>query len=191
MAIQEILVPISGLYDPEDPESLDEPALKMALFIGSLYHAHIQVLCITGEPDKPDEHVSAWMPGYGVSELISWMHKEGDARRKRAKATFERCVAECIPKPAINKRTSKTFSASFKELIGDIRENVGTYGRASDLIVIATSLTRWEMPYRPLLEAAIRRTGRPVLVCPVDKPESFAKRIAIAWNDGYQPFVTC
>ena len=82
-----------------------------------------------------------------------------------------------------SRRDAGDCSAAFVERAGDIGAVVGSVGRLSDLIVLASSQSRWEQPFRPILEAALRQTGRPILVTPTDVPEKTAGHIVVAWND--------
>lgn len=186
MAIRRILVPLSGRYDSEDPENLDRPALQSALAIGRDFDAHIEVLCVIGETSKPDETMPAWMPGYGVNQVIDWMKTEGVARRRRARAAFDEVFSACDPSEVGQSSPSPRFSANFVEQVGEIRQTVGEYGRLSDLIVTASSRARWETPYRPVLEACLRRTARPVLVSPASALSTVGKDVAVAWNDSIE-----
>ena len=99
MHIRKILIPLSGRYDPDDSADLDVPALQTGLSAARQFAAHAEILCVTGEPSKPDDGRSAWMLGQGMRELIKMMEKEGEARRGRARAAFERAVAAFEPPP--------------------------------------------------------------------------------------------
>lgn len=186
MHIGKILIPLSGRYDPEDPEDLDVPALQTGLSAARQFTAHAEILCVTGERSDPDVGRGAWMLGQGVRELIDMMEKEGDARRRRARAAYDLVVAAFDPPPERRTGPGPGFSARFVEEIGEIGEIVGAHGRLSDLIVIASSKARWEMPFRPIVEASLRRTASPVLVSPPQAHASFATKIAVAWNDSVE-----
>ncbi len=186
MSIRRILVPLSGRYDAEDPENLDRPGMQSALAVGRAFGAHVEVLCVTGEPSKPNEKWSEWMPGYGVSQVIDWFKQEGKARARRARLAFDEVFSACEPSQIGGSQASAGFSARFVEQAGELRQTVGQYGRVSDLIVTASSRARWETPYRPILEACLRRTARPVLVSPASGLSSVGEHVAIAWNDSIE-----
>jgi len=182
MPIRKILVPLSGRFDPDDPESLDWPALVTGLEVGQQLEAHVEVLCVTGPPRDPERAVAAWIPDYGVEQLFSMIEKEGGARHKRAKSSFEAAINGLEKRPAITSDASPGFSVDFVEQVGEIRESVGARGRLADLVVIANSPERWRRHYRPILDAALRDTGRPLLVLPPKEPVSIGRRVAVAWN---------
>ena len=72
------------------------------------------------------------------------------------------------------------------EQAGEIGSAVGAAGRLADLIVVANSVSRWEQPFRPILDACLRWTGRPILVTLRSVPDGIAQHVAIAWNDTVQ-----
>jgi len=84
-----ILVPLSGRFDPDDPESLDWSALETGLKVGEQLQAHVEVLCITGPPRNPEKALAAWIPSYGAEQLAKLIEEEGEARHKRARSSFE------------------------------------------------------------------------------------------------------
>lgn len=186
MAIRRILVPLSGRYDAEDPENLDRPALQSALVVARAFDAHVDVLCVIGEPSKPDERWSEWMPGYGVHQVIDWVKTEGKSRSRRARLAFDEVFSGCEPPQTAEGTVGTGFSATFVERVGELRQTVGEHGRVSDLIITASSRARWETPFRPILEACLRRTARPILVSPASGMSTVGEHVALAWNDSIE-----
>ncbi len=185
MQIKKILVPVSGRYDPDDPENLDAPALETALHVASRHAAHVQVLSVSDEAAHTGRWTH-WMPAQGINDLIDRIEREGAARRRRSRAAFDKAVADCEPRPTVSLKSIAGFSAHFEEQVGEIADTVGAYGRTSDLIVLASSKVHWASPFRPILEASLRLTGRPILVSPLLPVQSVGTRVAIAWNDSVE-----
>ncbi|SPF78111.1 hypothetical protein [Pseudoprimorskyibacter insulae] len=48
MDIRNILVPLSGLFAPDDPVSLDVPALQVSTQLAHLFGSQVEVLCALG-----------------------------------------------------------------------------------------------------------------------------------------------
>ncbi len=182
MTMRKILVPLSGRFDPDDLESLDWSALETGLKVGQQLGAHVEVLCVIGPPSEPEKALAAWIPSYGVEKLIDMIEKEGEARHKRARSSFEAAINGLEKRPTITSEASPGFSVDFAEHVGEIRESVGLRGRLADLVVIANSPERWRWHYRPILDAALRDTGRPLLVSPLKATPNLGRRVAIAWN---------
>lgn len=182
MAIRKILVPLSGQYDPEDPESLEKPALETALQLGHRFNAHVEVFCVEAQPSETFHRLSPWLPTYGMENLLDMIAKESDKRRDRAKRLFGQ-VSSTYSAPRISSPDPNAgFSVNFIEQIGQVNASVPVQGRLADMIVTACPPLEQGGGMPPILEAALRETGRPVVISPPVMPATFGKRIAIAWN---------
>lgn len=83
---------------------------------------------------------------------------------------------------ALNARPgTKEISAAYIEATGPAPSLMADYGRLCDLIVMERA-GKHGAGAAPALEAALRESGRPVLITPRAMPAGFAKSIAIAWN---------
>lgn len=176
MNIRKICVPMSGRYDTLDPENLDAPALRAALVYANAFGADVDVLCVTDTVTTEPSPWAAWIPNYGVADLFREIERLGIVRRNHARQTFDRITSE----------GSDHARCTFVETAGDIGETVGSAGRLSDLIVLASSTTRWDMPFRPIMDASLRRTGRPVLVSPQVALTTPATNVTLAWNNSVE-----
>lgn len=186
MAFRKILIPLSGRHDPDDPESLDLPALAAGFLAARRLDAHAEVLCVTGEAAPAEVGWATWLPDYGMTEIIRVVEREAERRRRRARAAYDRARPASDPPPPEAAAPTPGFSARFVEDAGEIEEVVGRHGRLADMIVIASSEARWQSPFRPIVEASLRRSACPVLVSPPEPAASFARRIAVAWNDSVE-----
>ena len=173
-----ILVPLSGRFDPADPENLDAPALQTALRLARHLDAQLEVLSVIGPVGPEAVGWISWVPDYGMDAILDSIEEQGAARRKRARKTFDAVVG--------SDPEAGDLKAAFIENMGEIGATIGAAGRLSDLIVVASSQSQWEQPFRPILDAALRQTGRPIFVAPPTAPEKTGRHIAIAWNDTAQ-----
>ncbi len=182
MAIRKILVPLSGQHDPEDPESLELPALETGFVLGRKFDCHVEVFCIEAERSTTRTHLAPWIPGAAVDELLETIDKENEQRRQRARALFDAVSARFAPLSLSQPDDNSGFSANFVERVGEVRGSLAVRGRLADLIVTAR-LPPASDDGRPLmLEVALRETGRPVLICSATTGETFGHRVAVAWN---------
>lgn len=175
MEIRKILVPLRGQYAPEDPANLDAPALQSAVMLARKLDAKVEVLCVINPAKQEASGWVDWIPDYGMDMVIEGLDRQGAARRRNARKSFETHLA---PEIGIDE-----FRAAFVESEGDIRETVGAAGRFSDLIVIASSQSRWEQPFRPALDAALHESARPIFVSPEVAPATVGDHVTIAWNN--------
>ena len=182
MPIRKILVPLSGRYDPQESNSLDRPALIAGLSAGQRLAAHVEVLCVTAPASRPEIPLAAWVPGHTVDQLITNIEEESEERHKRARASFEAAIGMLENRPDPGSADTVGFSVEFVDCAGEVREVVGARGRLADMIVVANSPERWRLQYRPILDAVLCDTGRPLLVSPPNPHANIGHRIAVAWN---------
>ena len=175
MTIRKILVPLSGRHAADDPQSVDVPALSAAFSLAQKFEAKLEALCVTQARNTKDTVWDDWIPDYGMDELLDAIERQEDARNRQAKESYDKVQGnvEGTPKP----------KASFVEQVGAVGETVGAFGRLSDLIVVASSETTWNARSRPILDAAFRRTARPVFVAPLNIDTADCATVALAWNN--------
>ena len=180
--MRQILVPLSGQFDRDDPEALDVPALKTAFTLARSFDAHVEVFCMEAEIDRAHRHLSTWVPGATVSEIIDSIEAESEKRRERARAAFEQIAALSGVPRGLAPGAGAGYSADFIEHTGDIRGALSFRGRLADIIVTANAPGRFPEGHPLILEVALRETGRPVLVSPFEPRETIGRRVVVAWN---------
>ena len=182
MPIEKILVPLSGQYDPDNPESLELPALETGFVLGCKFDAHVEVFCIEAERSEARTHLAPWIPGAAVDELLDTLDIENERRRERARSLFDAVSARFNPSTLSQPDSNNGFSTKFVERVGEVRGSLAVRGRLADLIVTARPLPDADVDRPLILEVALRETGRPVLICSKTTSEAFGRRVAVAWN---------
>ncbi len=182
MTTRKILVPMSGSYDPANPQVLEQPALETGFVIAQGLDAHLEVFCIEADPGDTQSRLAPWMPELAVDQLLNMIEWENDARRTRSRELFE-TVADQFKAPRISTPSArKGFSVSFLEQTGTLRNWLTARGRLADLIVTACPPLEDESGVPPILEISLRETGRPVLISRETAIKTFPRTVAIAWN---------
>jgi len=181
MTIRKILVPFSGTCEAGDPESLDRAALRAAIGLGRKIKAHVEVFCEQAEAPPESDRLPRWIPGAMVGELLTKLDEEDAARHERAEEEFRQTTKAIGVKPVATAKPGSGFAVSFVEQAGELPRTLALWGRLADLIVIASNPGGGTAPSL-LLEVAMRETGRPVLVVPLNTGDDFGHHIAIAWN---------
>jgi len=178
MAIKKVLVPLSG--DPETQAGQDI-TLRVAFAAGRRHTARVEALHVSSDPRDAVVFVGEGMTSTMIEGIITAAEKEGAERLAHARALFDRVCKELdIPLDG----GAGTFSASFNVVTGREDEIVASRGRLADLIVVGQPRTDEETRAPLTLEAALRETGRPVLLVPPSARGVMAEflTIAIAWN---------
>lgn len=182
MSIRKILVPLSGFYDPADPQMLAQPALETAFVIAQGMDAHLEVFCIEADPGNAQRHLPPGIPELAIDQLLNMIESENDARRTRSRELFE-TVAEQFKAPRVTHPDPQAgFSVSFLEQTGGLHDWLTLRGRLADLIVTACPPLATDGGVPPILEVSLRETGRPVLIARPSGLETFPRTVAIAWN---------
>ena len=174
MTIKTIVLPIR---DSDVADSLMETAVSMAI----RNNAHLDVLYVHNNPERMVPFGSL-----GVSEKMreSIIESASASANQQAEALKHRFVNICAKsRIQINVRGTHPDQPSADFLIrqGARDEMIGTYGRLADLLLVPQPLSISPPPNS--FEAALRDTGRPVLMVPRNKIlVSAGKILAIGWN---------
>ncbi|MEJ0095893.1 MAG: universal stress protein [Methylocella sp.] len=75
---------------------------------------------------------------------------------------------------------SPSFGWTGEALVSD--NGIGEYGRVFDVTVVGRPGSGPRQPRKSTLEAALFESGRPVLIAPLNPPQTLGARIVIAWN---------
>jgi len=176
MSIKTILVPLNGLGSTS-------PALEVGLRVARRLEAHVEVLHVALDPRDSVAFLGEGMTGAMIEEIMTVTEREAKERGERARALFEEVRARHEAPLVEGAAGAKAgYSAAFVVTTGREEEQVAFRGRLADLIVVGRPLADEEAPPPTTLEAALRETGRLVLVVPPEPPAEFGSCAAIAWN---------
>lgn len=174
MTIKTIILPIR---ESDVADSLMETAVGMAI----RNIAHLDVLFVRNNPERMVPFGSL---GVSAKMRDSIIESASATANEQADDLKQRFVNICASsKILINSRGSHPDQPSADFLIrqGARDEMIGAYGRLADLIMVPQPLSISPPPSS--FEAALRDTGRPVLMVPRKKILMNAgKTLAIGWN---------
>lgn len=129
------------------------------------------VSILPGAEDSENIIVAA---SYGAVLTVPVMDEETVKERRGAiKAAFDRYLAG-------------SNSARLIEYEGPERDLVATFGKVTDLLVMARPGSDPLNPAPGAVHAALFDTGRPVLVAPTQTLDRFPEKAVVAWNDTVQ-----
>jgi nucleotide-binding universal stress UspA family protein len=174
MALRKILVPLTGLDE-------DAAVLETAFGLGERIQAHVEVFHALVDPRDAVAFVGEGMTSTMIEQIMKAADKEGQQRNTRAHELFERLVAE-HKAPRVERPAASGFSVTFLQKLGREDDLVAERCRLADLIMAHKPPSNADAEPSLMLEAALRETGRPVLVIPRALKERLGRAIAVAWN---------
>jgi nucleotide-binding universal stress UspA family protein len=172
MALKRLLVLMTGVTD-------ESPVLSTALAIAKAVGAHVDALFVPLDPQlaiASGDYISPEV----LEKIINDTKHENERRQRRTKALFERLAHKhgvaIKGLPGTNKPSAALVEASGPEHLLMVN-----HGRLCDLIVMERLDKQEDRAYVGI-EAALRDSGRPVLITRRAMPAGFAKSVAVAWN---------
>ena len=145
------------------------------------WSAHLQVLHIRSAQEFAP-FVGEGMTGAMIEDMMSATERATGARERSLEELFA-LEAEAAGVPvgeALRGRDEP--SASFTALAGREDEVIAHRARLADLTIVPHPQSGEDVAAADALHAVLFDSGRPVLLAPVVPPETFGKRVAIAWN---------
>lgn len=174
MTIKTIVLPIR---ESDVADSLMETAISMAI----RNNAHLDVLYVQSDPEHlvpfASLGVSTSMRQSIIESASASATQQGKDLTQRFQSICQRLEMNQSPRGVDPEHPS----ADFLTRQGARNEMIGTYGRLADLIIVPQPVS--VSPPPSSFEAALRDTGRPVLMVPRKKILVDAgKTLAIGWN---------
>lgn len=174
MTIRTILLPIRG-------DGKGKFVLGHALALARLHNAHI--IAIHCRP-RPEDMLPFGVPlTAGAKETIIKQGKIlADEEEVRVRALFaEACKTNKLKLVDEPPSDGKAVTASWHEHMGKQAVVVAVQGRLADVVAVAQPEVRAGLGINTL-QAALFETGRLVLMCPEQVPDSVGANVAVAWN---------
>jgi nucleotide-binding universal stress UspA family protein len=174
MSVRKFLLPVSSTASAG-------AALQTGLMLAKRWSAHLQVLHIRSAQEFAP-FVGEGMTGAMIEDMMSATERATGARERSLEELFA-LEAEAAGVPvgaALHGRDEP--SASFTALAGREDEVIAHRARLADLTIVPHPQSGEDVAAADALHAVLFDSGRPVLLAPVVPPETFGKRVAIAWN---------
>jgi len=175
MAIRSILMPLSSSGQTEE-------RLRGALAVARYFGAQLDILHAQANPRQflPKEALHMSMPAEVVKQIEYTSMQQAAAEANQIRTLLQKlCCEEGIVLVDGTDVTQPVPVASWRVVQGLRSELVAELGKVSDLLIIPQP--RDGIP-TATFEAAILRSGRPVLLVPRTMSTFKAERILVAWN---------
>lgn len=175
LTIKNILVPVGDI-------AYDESAIGTALLISFGFGGHADCIFIRGD-------IAEVIPAsaMGLFEAVHVQVKDEYEHYRFEKQKLARqCFDEMLERNNIQYRENplpaELPSCSWEVVAGPPSEIVATRGGAYDMVVVGRPVSERTTVGEIAAEAALFRTGRPVLIAPPSTPSSFGEAVVIGWN---------
>ncbi len=173
-------MPIKTILLPLGEQDRNDALLDAALTAAKCFKAHLDVLHV--EPDKESSMPYATI---GLSESMRASLRDAAAQQySDATKALQRLVDKACVRNGVSmaKRGDHPGhpSADWLVEIGSQTELVAQLGRLADLIIVPRP-ERISPPPKTI-DAALRETGRPVLMLPPNAVDCVGDRVVIGWN---------
>jgi nucleotide-binding universal stress UspA family protein len=175
MTIKNMLVPVGDI-------ERDEGAVGTALMLTQEFGGHADCMFVTGD-------VSDVIPAgaLGLFESVQVQIREEydharDEKQKLARQRFDDMLIERNIDYRELALPAELPSASWEIATGLASEIVAMRGAAYDMVIVGRPVKDQTTVAELSAEAALFRTGRPVLIAPPAPPPSIGEAVVIGWN---------
>jgi len=173
-------MPIKTILLPLGEKDQDDALLDAALAVTKRFNAHLDVLHV-----EPDKEASLPYATIGLSESMrAQLHDAAAQQYSDATSALQKIVDKACVRNGVSmaKRGDHPAKPSADWLVetGSQTELVAQFGRLADLIIVARP--ERVAPPPKTIDAALRETGRPVLMLPPRAVDSIGHRVVIGWN---------
>lgn len=175
MSVRKFLLPVSS-------SASADAALHTGLMLAKMWNAHLQILHIRTDSRDIAPLAGEGLSGAMIEEMMSASEKESAGRADALRALFAAATAQENVTIGDARRGQDQPSASFSMMTGREDEIIAHQARLSDLTIVPHPLSGEDVAAADALHAVLFDSGRPVLLAPVEVPETIGKRVAIAWN---------
>ena len=173
-------MPIKTMLLPLGEKDRDDALLDAALAVTKRFKAHLDVLHV-----EPNAESLLPYATIGLSEKMrasvrdAAARQHSDATRALQQLVDKACVRNGVSMARRGEQPAK-ISADWLVETGSQTELVAQFGRLADLIIVPRPAR--VSPPPKTIDAALRETGRPVLMLPPRAVDCIGERIVIGWN---------
>jgi len=173
MPVKTILLPLAGSGTPER-------VFETALSLAKRFDAHLDVLYVRANPRGLLPYATIGLSKHMRESVLEAAEQNAEAQAETSRNLFA-TVCDRMDVPLVASRTGKNpVSASWEERTGQEAEILSRRGRLADLIVLPGPIPISPPP--EVAQAALKSTGRPVLIVPDTADMVIASHIGIGWN---------
>jgi len=183
MTIRVIFTPLTG-------RESDKSVLASARATARRFNAHVDVVSLRADPRDTIPYLGEGISGALVEEFIAQAESENTKQNRKARAEFDTwreasgfILADTVSDSmAVNGSEEDVPTCSWREIENASEYTAASEGRLADLIIAPRGDAAREMENEGAFEAALMRSGRPLLLAPSTPREELGNRVAVAWD---------
>lgn len=173
-------MPIKTILLPVGEEDRDDALLDVALAVARRFEAHLDVLHVEPDEDSLLPYATIGLSASMRESVRTAAHQQRmEATKSLQQIVDKACVRNSISMARRGEYPGRV-TADWLVETGKSTEIIAQLGRLSDLIIVPRP--KRATPPPKSVDAALRETGRPVLILPPGPLDSIGDRIAIGWN---------
>lgn len=175
-------MPIKTIFQPIRESDTSSELLETGVLAAKRFDAHLDVLYVHPNPDALLPYATLGLSDRMKASVRETTLQSASEQAERLKTLFdEMCNKHALPQRARGDKPGEP-GASWNEEYGMRNHLIGRLGRLGDVIIMPRPLTISPPPQS--FEAAVRETGRPVLMVPRKTVQSMlSTRVGIGWNN--------
>ena len=178
MSIRTILAAASG-------GAATSGAIDLGCQLARRFEAHLEGFHVRPDP-RSVFAATGDIAGPGSSTLVESIMAQAVAGAAEAHALFDEIIARHGIAHGGVPQLARGPSASWREESGTAARLVAERGRFFDLVVLGRSDRVMHEPHSGTIEETLARSGRPLVLAPVEPPSGIGYVIAVAWNGSPQ-----
>ena len=176
-------MPVKTILLPLRETDVPGPVLETALGLAQRFGAHLDILYVMRDPAHHRSWAQLGVPKHLRETVSRAADINAGARVGQTRQLLE-CYCAEAGVPIVDDRVVGGVSAAWQEITGEEDCILAVRGRLSDLIVLPGPIP--VAPPPAVAEAALKATGRPVLIAPPRPEPIIGTRIGIGWNGSAQ-----
>ncbi len=175
MSVRKFLLPVSS-------SASSEAALQTGLMLARMWNAHLEVLHIRSDAREIAPFAGEGLSGAMLEDMMNAWDAEVGARARSLDEQFQAATKAAFVPVREAKPGANEPSASFTDLTGREEQLVAFKARLADLTIVPHPLAGDDAATADALHAVLFDSGRPVMLAPLQTPQTIGKRVTVAWN---------
>jgi nucleotide-binding universal stress UspA family protein len=173
-------MPVKTILLPLSEADAAEPVLETALILAQRFEAHLEVLYARRNPGDNLPYGTLGMSRQMRDAVLEASRQNAASQADQIHELFNTICARAGVAVVDTRTGCENASATWREATGHEDTLVAVRGRLSDLIVLPGPIP--VSPPPAVAEAALKATGRPVLITPPRAEKVVASNVGIGWN---------